>query len=327
MTVKSKLLGILEQQKGETLSGEKLAEELHCTRAAIWKAVKALREEGYTIEAGQNKGYMLVKDSHRLSVEAIRPFLVSPEVYLKVYRETDSTNRAAKEAAVTGTAGHGGCVVAGKQTAGRGRRGRSFYSPEEAGLYLSVILKPQGSLRESLLLTAEAAVAVYKAVLRVTGISLDIKWVNDLYYHDRKVCGILTEAVTDFESGNIEFAIVGIGLNLYVERELFPEELQEVAGGIYEDQQSAKKADRNRLAAQIVNHLLEETRELKLSEEYVEHNIVPGNDITIIDNKSSRSARALSICPDGKLLVQESDGKQSKLSFGEISIKIPPMKK
>ena len=110
MTVKSKLLGILEQQKGETLSGEKLAEELHCTRAAIWKAVKALREEGYTIEAGQNKGYMLVKDSHRLSVEAIRPFLVSPEVYLKVYQETDSTNRAAKEAAVTGTAGHGGCV-------------------------------------------------------------------------------------------------------------------------------------------------------------------------------------------------------------------------
>ena len=214
MTVKSKLLGILEQQKGETLSGEKLAEELHCTRAAIWKAVKSLREEGYTIEAGQNKGYMLVKDSHRLSMEAIQPFLVSPEVYLKVYQEIDSTNRAAKEAAVTGLAGHGGCVVAGKQTAGRGRRGRSFYSPEEAGLYLSVILKPRGSLKESLLLTAEAAVAVYKAVLRTTGISLGIKWVNDLYYNEKKVCGILTEAVTDFESGDIDFAVVGIGLNL-----------------------------------------------------------------------------------------------------------------
>ena len=165
------------------------------------------------------------------------------------------------------------------------------------------------------MITTAAATAVYKAVKEVCGIELGIKWVNDLYKENRKVCGILTEAVTDFESGNIEFAIVGIGLNLYVERELFPEELQEVAGGIYEDQQSAKKADRNRLAAQIVNHLLEGTREL------------PGNDITIIDNKSSRSARALSICPDGKLLVQESDGKQSKLSFGEISIKIPPMKK
>mgnify|MGYP000240187392 CR=1 FL=1 len=127
MTVKSKLLGILEQQKGETLSGEKLAEELHCTRAAIWKAVKSLREEGYTIEAGQNKGYMLVKDSHRLSMEAIQPFLVSPEVYLKVYQEIDSTNRAAKEAAVNGLGGHGGWVVGGGEKRGRGGGGGKNY--------------------------------------------------------------------------------------------------------------------------------------------------------------------------------------------------------
>ena len=99
MTVKSRLLEILEKQKGETLSGEKLAEELHCTRAAIWKAVKSLREEGYKIEAGQNKGYMLAKANDRLSVEAIRPFLLSPEVYIGVYQEVDSTNRAAKAAA------------------------------------------------------------------------------------------------------------------------------------------------------------------------------------------------------------------------------------
>lgn len=320
MTVKSKLLGILEQQKGETLSGEKLAEELHCTRAAIWKAVKALREEGYTIEAGQNKGYMLVKDSHRLSVEAIRPFLVSPEVYLKVYQETDSTNRAAKEAAVTGTAGHGGGVVAGKQTAGRGRRGRSFYSPEEAGLYLSVILKPQGSLRESLLLTAEAAVAVYKAVLRVTGISLDIKWVNDLYYHDRKVCGILTEAVTDFESGEIDFAVVGIGLNLYEAAEGYPSELKGIAGALYKDREAAAELDRNRLAAEIINSLLEETRELRLPPEYIQQNLVPGREVRIVDGQEIREAKALEICPDGRLRVQEADGSFSVLSYGEVSL-------
>ena len=100
MTVKSRLLEILEKEKGETLSGEKLAEELHCTRAAIWKAVKSLREEGYMIEAGPNKGYMLVKANDRLSVEAIRPFLSFPEVYIKVYQEVDSTNRAAKAAAI-----------------------------------------------------------------------------------------------------------------------------------------------------------------------------------------------------------------------------------
>ena len=160
MTVKSRLLEILEKQKGETLSGEKLAEELHCTRAAIWKAVKSLREEGYKIEAGQNKGYMLAKANDRLSVEAIRPFLLSPEVYIGVYQEVDSTNRAAKAAAVNGEAGHGSFVLAGSQSAGRGRRGRSFYSPQDAGIYLSVILEPKGSIQESLLLTAEAAVAV-----------------------------------------------------------------------------------------------------------------------------------------------------------------------
>lgn len=134
MTVKSRLLEILEKEKGETLSGEKLAEELHCTRAAIWKAVKSLREEGYMIEAGPNKGYMLVKANDRLSVEAIRPFLSFPEVYIKVYQEVDSTNRAAKAAAVNGEAGHGSFVLAGCQTEGRGRRGRSFYSPQDAGI-------------------------------------------------------------------------------------------------------------------------------------------------------------------------------------------------
>ena len=148
MTVKSKLLGILEQQKGETLSGEKLAEELHCTRAAIWKAVKSLREEGYTIEAGQNKGYMLVKDSHRLSMEAIQPFLVSPEVYLKVYQEIDSTNRAAKEAAVTGLAGHGGCVVAGRK-----QDSISVLSLNLAGASRRAFCSPQRRLWQSIRLS------------------------------------------------------------------------------------------------------------------------------------------------------------------------------
>lgn len=158
------------------------------------------------------------------------------------------------------------------------------------------------------------------------GIELGIKWVNDLYKDDRKVCGILTEAVTDFESGSIEFAIVGIGLNLYVNQETLSEELRGVAGGIYPDQQAARSADRNPPGgAGLMNHLLSETKDLKLSQEYAAHNIVPGHDITIIDNKNRRSARALSICEDGRLLVEEADGTRNKLSFGEISIKLPPM--
>ncbi|MCI6004974.1 MAG: biotin--[acetyl-CoA-carboxylase] ligase [Blautia sp.] len=323
MTVKSRLLELLEQHKGETLSGEALAGELHCTRAAVWKAVKSLREEGYAIEAGPNKGYMLPRDSNRLSVEAIRLYLKRPDVYLKLYKETGSTNQMAKQAAISGEAGHGAFVIAQQQTAGRGRRGRSFYSPEDAGLYLSVVLEPKGeTLQESLLLTTAAATAVYKAVKKVCRISLDIKWVNDLYFHGQKVCGILTEAVTDFESGNIEFAVVGIGLNLYPVSGGYPEALQGIAGALYPDQASASGTDRNYLTAEIVNCLLEETSHLRLSPEYVEHNIIPGKEIEIMDGSRNCHARALDICPDGRLRVEEEDGTISVLSFGEVSVSV-----
>lgn len=320
MTVKSRLLELLEQRKGETLSGEALAQELSCTRAAVWKAVKALREEGYMITAGSNKGYMLSKDSNRLSPEGIRLFLKHPEVYLKVYKEVTSTNQAAKQAALSKEAGHGGFVIAEHQTEGRGRRGRSFYSPKGAGIYLSVILEPGETLRESLLLTTAAAVAVYKAVKKVCGVSLDIKWVNDLYLHGKKVCGILTEAVTDFESGNIEFAVVGIGLNIFETEEGYPDELKDVAGALYGTEQEAAGTNRNYLAAEIINCLLEETEELRLAPEYMERNLVPGREIEIIDGKSVRRGKALAICPDGRLEVREEDGSISVLSYGEVRI-------
>ena len=188
MTVKSRLLEILEQHKGEVLSGEHLAQELNCTRAAIWKGVKSLREEGHRIQAGPNKGYMLEADSNRLSVEGLKLYLAHPDVMVRLYDSVPSTNQAAKLAAVSGDAGHGSLVAALEQTEGRGRRGRSFCSPREAGLYFSVVLHPGESLQESLLITTAAAVAVYKAVLEVCGISLGIKWVNDLF-KDGKTSG------------------------------------------------------------------------------------------------------------------------------------------
>lgn len=322
MTVKSRLLELLEHRKGETISGEGLAKELNCTRAAIWKAVKALREEGYKIEAGQNRGYSLTKENNRLSVEGIRLFLHHPDVYIQLYDTVESTNQVAKKAAIAGEAGHGGFVLARSQSAGRGRRGRSFYSPEESGMYLSVILEPGGTLQESLLLTTAAATAVYRAVKKVCGIDLDIKWVNDLYRDGKKVCGILTEAITDFESGNIEYAIVGIGINLYEEENGFPEELKNIAGAVFQSQQEAEKADKNALVAEIVNQLLEELKDLHISEEYISRNMIPGNEIQIIDGERSRRAFAVEICPDGKLKVREADGSENLLSFGEVSVKI-----
>ena len=134
MTVKARMLKLLEQNENELISGEAAAAELNCTRAAIWKAVKSLREEGYTIEAGPNKGYVL-RGGSRLSEEGIRLYLDHPDVPVKIYRELDSTNRAAKEAAFSGEAGHGALILARRQKSGRGRRGRSFYSPEIRTLY------------------------------------------------------------------------------------------------------------------------------------------------------------------------------------------------
>ena len=322
MTVKSSLLEMLEKNKGEVISGERIASELGCTRAAVWKAVKSLREEGYRIEAGPNKGYMLAKDTNRLSQEGIRLFLDDPEVKIDIYDELESTNQTAKKEAMIGEAGHGSFVIARSQTAGRGRRGRGFYSPADAGLYMSVILKPQGTLHDSLLITTAAAVAVYRAVEQICGIQLDIKWVNDLFYHGRKVCGILTEAVTDFESGNIDFVVVGIGLNLYQDSDTLPTELQKIAGALYTDREAADTADRNRLAAVIVNELRKETRDLKLSPDYISHNMIPGHEITITDGNSSRKAVALEICQDGRLKVREENGEETVLAFGEVSVSV-----
>lgn len=321
-TVRSRLLELLEQNKGKVISGERIAEELSCTRAAVWKAVKSLREEGYEIEAGPNKGYRLSLHSNLLAEEGIRPFLKKQDAYLKVYPEITSTNRAAKEAAIAGKALHGSMVLAQCQNAGRGRRRRDFYSPKDSGLYLSVILEPKGSLRENLILTAQAAAAVFKAVKETTGISLDIKWVNDLYYQGKKVCGILTEAVTDFESGEIQFAVVGIGLNLYEPENGFPPELTDIAGALYKNCQEAVAVNRSQLAAAIVNCLLEETQELELPTEYIQHNLVPGHRIQILDGERTRFANALEICPDGRLKIQEEDGTETLLSYGEVSLKI-----
>lgn len=320
MTVKSRLLEILEQNKGKILSGEVLAEEMNCTRAAVWKAVKGLREEGYTIEAGPNKGYMLSTESNLLSAEAIRLHLKNTSSKVMVYKEVDSTNREARKAAMEREAGEGSVVVSQQQNAGRGRRGRSFYSPENAGLYMSVILEPKGKLKDSLFLTTSAATAVYRAVKKVCGVSLEIKWVNDLFFNGKKVCGILTEAVTDFESGDIEFAVAGIGLNLYWEKGKLPKELEDIAGAVCSCKEEAEKIDRNLLVAEIVNCLLEEVKEQKISQIYVRHNMVPGKKIRILDGEDIREAEALGICDDGKLLVREKNGEETALSYGEVSI-------
>lgn len=321
MTVKSRILEMLEEHKGEVLSGEGLAGQLGCTRAAVWKAVKALREEGYNIDAGTNRGYILESDTHRISAEKIRLYLDNPYAKIQIYNETKSTNSSAMEAAVRRIAGHGDFTIARSQKEGRGRSGKEFYSPADAGIYLSVILKPEAAqLQGSMLLTAAGVTAVYRAVKKVCRIDLDIKWANDLYFHGKKVGGILTEAVADCESGSIEAAVIGIGLNLYQRQEGFPGELSETAGALFQTEEQAQKVDRNRLVAELVNELMKEAADLKLSGEYIKRNVIPGHTIKITDRTGTRKAFAMSVCPDGRLLVKEINGKKSEISYAEVSL-------
>ena len=210
MTTKERILALLEENRGTPLSGEVLAEELGVSRTAVWKAIKDLQKAGHAIAAAQNRGYTLDTDSEVLSEQGVRLFLRNKSLNLVVAQELESTNLTAKQMAAAG-APHGTLVVADSQTAGRGRRGRSFASPPGTGLYLSMVLRSALPMQSAVLVTSAAAVAVCRAVERAAGKRLDIKWVNDLFYRGKKCCGILTEAAADVETGGVDYLVVGIG--------------------------------------------------------------------------------------------------------------------
>lgn len=317
MSIKTELLAELAAHPGECLSGEALGERLHCTRAAVWKGIRALREEGYTILAGTNRGYVLTDLSSRLNADGIRSRLKKRDVPVTVLEVTASTNRAAKQAALSDGAPHGTVIAALCQTEGAGRRGRRFYSPAESGIYFSVVLRPEKGVQDSLLLTTAAAVAVYRAVKELFGKELSIKWMNDLYDGGKKVGGILTEAISDFETGTLEFVVVGIGLNLYEPKNGFPKELEGRAAAILE---RGQEADRNLLIASAVNALLEEACRDEISPVYRQQNIVPGHRVRVVTSHRDYVADAVGILPDGRLEVRDERGKAEFLAFGDVSI-------
>lgn len=321
MSVRDHLLQLLEKNKGNYISGEELAMQLACSRAAVWKAVKRLQEEGYRISAGTNKGYMLDVASDILSEEVLRQYL--PETYrIYVYQELDSTNNVLKRLAVSEHVPEKTVVISDYQTSGKGRLGRSFYSPKGSGLYVSMLLRPQGKVMDHMILTAQAAAAVYRAVKKITGIELDIKWVNDLYYRGRKVCGILSEGQTNFENGQIDFVIIGIGINLYEPEEGFPDEIRYKAGSVLGKYSEGKRIERSRLAAELIQQMYLLAEEKELAPEYIERNLVPGKEIMVLDGARSRKAKALRILPDGRLEIEEEDHSHTGLVYGEVSVRI-----
>jgi BirA family biotin operon repressor/biotin-[acetyl-CoA-carboxylase] ligase len=215
MAIKQKILEIFELDKGRYISGEELAAKLAVSRTAVWKAVKSLQDDGYAIAAVSNKGYCLSNTTDILSAQSITKYLeeAASNFHIEMYKTVDSTNNKLKELARQG-APEGTVVIAKEQTHGKGRMNRSFHSPAETGIYMSILLRPKFSTADAILITTAAAVAVAQAVEAVAGREAKIKWVNDVFCDGKKICGILTEASVDIESGSLEYAILGIGINV-----------------------------------------------------------------------------------------------------------------
>ena len=255
MKTKEHLLALFEKNKGTYFSGEEIAAALSVSRAAVWKAVQSLRREGYEIDAVPNKGYSLSSQTDILSAQGIRKYLepACAGVKLTVLQTAGSTNAIARERAAAG-AKEGDTVIAACQTNGKGRFGRSFFSPAETGIYMSLILRPaHGSSQRAVKLTTMAAVAGCEAIEAATGEKAQIKWVNDLYLNGRKVGGILTEASLGLENDFLDYVVLGIGINVYPPGNGFPEELRQIAGAVLP---KARSDGKNHLAAEFLNRFM-----------------------------------------------------------------------
>lgn len=318
MGLKHEVLRLLEENRESYLSGQEIANRLAFSRTAVWKAIHSLKEEGYQIHAVSNKGYRLDTSCDLLSSEGIHAYLAEDlkQFPIYVYQQIGSTNTEAKQQALNG-APHGTIILAEEQTQGRGRLGRKFYSPKGTGIYMSIILRPQLHLNQAIQVTTTVAVAICRVIEKLTNQNPHIKWVNDIYLGKQKICGILTEAVTDFESGQVEFIILGIGLN--VNTVDFPADLHEIAGSL-----NPKDVTRNQFCAHLLNELFSLFSKLndpQVLEEYKSKSNVLGNWITFMKNQESYEAFAEDINEQGGLVVRLKNDEKMILNSGEISIR------
>jgi len=326
MTTKSKVLSLLEKNKGYHISGESMAQQLGVSRNAVWKAIKELEKDGHLIEAVTKKGYVLSDECDVLSVEGIRFHLredFSHDIY--VYDKLESTNKTAKEMAMAG-AKHGTVVIANEQTAGRGRFDRKFHSPANSGIYMSIILKPNDMwLKRITLTTLFAAICVCEVLEETTKKEPKIKWVNDIFLNGLKICGILTEAVMDFESGEIGWVVVGIGINISVND--FPVEINNIAGVVYNGEKQT--VTRNNIIAEVIKRLTSHVvrNEAEIIEQYKKRLFIVGKKVLVNVSEYPFEAEVIDVGEEGQLLIKKENGEIVGLTAGEVSIIVSQKRK
>lgn len=319
--MKNKVLALLKKQD-TYLSGEEMSHELGVTRAAVWKVIKKLQGEGYIIDSSTKKGYKLVEKPNAITPEELRPMLESNSLGKEInyYNEINSTNEKAKALAREGST-EGTLVIADRQSAGKGRMGRSWISPEGTGIWMSLILKPEILPQYASQLTLVAGLCMCEAIIEVTGLEAYIKWPNDIVVNGKKVCGILTEMSAEME--RINYIIIGTGVN--VNQKEFPEDLPFATS-------LALEGGHNYIRASLIKAFLErfekEYKHYKLSSSlvailnrYEKHCITLGKTVKITSGNEVFIAEAKAVTGDGNLIVETETGEEKLVYSGEVSVR------
>lgn len=320
--MKAEILKMLRQTEGY-LSGQQLCDKLKVSRTAVWKVMNQLKEEGYEIEAVRNKGYRIVDCPDRISAEEIKSRLetVWAARHLEYYRETDSTNTRAKAFGEAG-APHGTLVVAERQNAGKGRRGRGWSSPEDSNIYMSILLRPQFAPALAPMLTLVMAYSAATALHDAAGIQAQIKWPNDLVLNRKKICGILTEMSAQIDY--INYVVIGVGIN--VNQETFPPEIADTATSLRRE--AGKGFARAELIAAVMKRFEAcyeafcEAGSLRpFVDGYNRMLVNRGRRVRVLEPGNEYDALSHGIDEKGELQVEREDGRREAIFAGEVSVR------
>lgn len=323
--MKEEILHELKTKAGEFVSGEELSSKLNVSRTAIWKYINQLKTAGYLIEAQTKKGYKLIKSPDSLIPEELNQLLKTEFIgrNINYLEQLDSTNLYAKRTAETDFE-DGTIVIAEEQTKGKGRLGRTWVSPKGKGIWMTIMLKPQINPADAAKVTLLAACAVSRAIENTCGIYPKIKWPNDIVINGKKLCGILTEMSAELDE--INYILVGIGINANLGIEDIPEELQPMATSIKIEK--GYPVNRKYLTAEIINNFeayykaFIETGSIKeFIKEYKEKSAVLGKKVNIKSSTIELQGTVIDITEEGALLVRLDSGELKEIISGEVSVR------
>jgi BirA family biotin operon repressor/biotin-[acetyl-CoA-carboxylase] ligase len=324
ITTRDNILFYLKKNKGIWVSGESLSSHLDVSRAAVNKHIKRLRQEGYTIESSTKKGYFLKTFDDLLLADEIREGLdtrIIGRTDILHLKETDSTNLQAKNLAAEG-APEGTLIVAESQHSGRGRKGRTWFSPPGLGIYSSLILRPAISPTEAPGITLMTAVAAAEAVIALTGIPARIKWPNDIMVKNRKLAGILTEISTEMDS--VDFIIVGFGMNVNTPADDFPSDIKKIATSVYAE--TGKRFPRVKMLQTYLKNFEVHYETFKkegfsgIREKWKALTEIIGKKVTVRKVAGEITGKVMDVDHEGVLILQDENGEIHRIFSGDLLV-------